>query len=131
MRSGKTTSWYVGFLPSPNRGPFRLLAGSGRPTSHCFAFRPVSHDLWLLVEHSVMGLDVRELPDAAGAALIELCQTKGRLLLVPSTRRSIRWVPPQITCVSVVKDLVGLRAWWVITPRQLHCALLKKGAASL
>ena len=36
-----------------------------------------------------------------------------------------------ITCVSVVKGVMGQRAWWILTPLQLYYYLLRKGAVSL
>lgn len=36
-----------------------------------------------------------------------------------------------ITCVSVIKGVMGQRAWWILTPRQLYYYLLRKGATSL
>lgn len=31
------------------------------------------------------------------------------------------------TCVSIVKNFLGVRAWWIITPKQLEKYLKKKG----
>lgn len=31
------------------------------------------------------------------------------------------------TCVSEVKRMLGIRAWWIITPKQLERYLIKKG----
>nr|AKH47357.1 hypothetical protein [uncultured marine virus] len=36
-----------------------------------------------------------------------------------------------ITCVSAVKCAMGLRAWHILTPKQLYFYLLRKGATSL
>lgn len=35
------------------------------------------------------------------------------------------------TCVSVVKGVLGIRAWWVLTPYQLYKYLLKHGGQHL
>ena len=41
----------------------------------------------------------------------------------------IRYIPRgMLTCVSGVKALLGVRAWWVVTPKQLHNYLLGIGA---
>ena len=36
-----------------------------------------------------------------------------------------------ITCVSVVKAVMNLKAWWILTPQQLYIYLAGKGAKSL
>jgi len=36
-----------------------------------------------------------------------------------------------ITCVSIVKAVMGIHKWGVILPHQLHGCLLKRGAKSL
>ena len=33
-----------------------------------------------------------------------------------------------VSCVGVVKYLLGIRAWWVVTPYQLYRYLIKHGA---
>lgn len=36
-----------------------------------------------------------------------------------------------LSCVTVLKAVLQLRAWWVLTPRQLHQYLLLRGGSSL
>ncbi len=36
-----------------------------------------------------------------------------------------------ITCVSIVKAAMGIKAWWVMTPQQLRRYLLRHGGKSL
>jgi hypothetical protein len=45
--------------------------------------------------------------------------------LAPASRRF--WWPAPFTCVEAVKRVIGLRAPFVLTPRQLHDALEKIG----
>ena len=35
------------------------------------------------------------------------------------------------TCVSAVKCAMGIRAWWILTPKQLYFYLRRKGAKSI
>ncbi|WP_206934151.1 hypothetical protein [Roseococcus thiosulfatophilus] len=35
---------------------------------------------------------------------------------------------PFMTCVEVAKAMLGLSAWWIVTPRQLWWALVARGA---
>jgi hypothetical protein len=120
----RTDEWYVGFVPAPNRGLWRIARGR---FAHCMAFRPCSGG-WLLVEHNVWGLTCCVLGDSVAVNLARLCVERGALLRVPARRRDFRWLPPPLlSCVTVVLALVGVRAW-VLTPRQLHGALLRRGA---
>lgn len=36
-----------------------------------------------------------------------------------------------LTCVSGIKALLGMQAWWVLTPLQLHKHLVRRGAVSV
>lgn len=36
-----------------------------------------------------------------------------------------------ITCVSMAKAVMNIKAWWILTPRQLHSHLKSLGAVSL
>src|SRR5262245_266168 len=115
--------WLVGFCPSPNRGIWRLLAGRG-PLSHCFAMRydaPFWH--WMLIDHSVQGLHVSLLASNEASGLMALCRDKG-VLLEMTSRRYRQWLPiTPFTCVTTIKQLLGVRAPWTWTPRRLYGAL--------
>jgi hypothetical protein len=121
-------NWLVGFLPSPNRGVYRMFAGK----SHCFCFRyDPSHCRWVLVEHSVVGLDVRILAEYEAERLIHVCLANGSLLSVKGGTKTIVQRPPVLmTCTEVVKSQLGIRDWRIWTPGQLKSALLKRGARS-
>jgi hypothetical protein len=38
------------------------------------------------------------------------------------------YMPRLMYCVSFIKHIVGLNKFWVLTPYQLYCELLKDGA---
>lgn len=43
-----------------------------------------------------------------------------------------RYIPRGLlTCVSATKSLLGLRAWWVLSPLQLYAHLIRHGATSV
>ena len=125
--------WYVGFLPSPNRGIFRLFAGYGQKTSHCFVFRPLESGGWLLVERSSLCLHVHVFDDDRGLTLIDVCRRKGRLLLAEQEKgRPSLWPNPWATCTESVMSVLQIKTWRIIiTPKQLLCELLRRGAQSL
>lgn len=48
------------------------------------------------------------------------------------TRHKIpNFVWPWLYCVSFCKHVIGIKKWWVITPDQLHCELLKNGGEEI
>lgn len=122
----RAQTWLVGFLPSPNSGVYRLFAGK----SHCFCFRyDPSFCRWLLVEHSVVGLDVRIMAEYQAEHLIQTCLKHGHLIRVKGGPKKIVIRPPLLmTCTEVVKSQLGIRDWRIWTPNQLRSALLKRGA---
>lgn len=38
----------------------------------------------------------------------------------PTTRNRVPWFLGPVTCVEFVKHLLGIRAWWILTPWQLY-----------
>lgn len=125
----RAVPWLVGFLPSPNTGVYRFFAGK----SHCFCLRYDGQAArWVLVEHSVVGLDVQILPDEQAEAVIQSCLTHGSMLAAPGGKKTIIQRPPVLmTCTEVVKSQLGIRDWRIWTPGQLRSALLRRGARPL
>lgn len=100
------------------RGWGRLLRRGFR---HCFVAIADPYGGWKVVDacrHQTF-VDFSEIRD-----LIELLrEPEGRRALPteiversPASGRSLR----PYTCVEVVKDVLGVRAWWVFTPWQLY-----------
>lgn len=54
------------------------------------------------------------------------------LTLTLPYKSALRYTPRGlITCVSMVKAVMNLNAWWILTPRQLYIYLKQAGARSL
>jgi len=124
---GITDKWLVAFVPAENHGIWRL--GRGK-FGHCFALR-FAGPCWLLTEYNVWGLTVKAVDDERALSLISYTLHCGHLLLSLSRPRPFRWLPPPaLTCVTAMCALLGIRAW-IWTPRQLHAALIARGAAVL
>ncbi len=103
----------------------RLTCRSG--FRHCFAYKgiPALPEVYLLVDPRSNGMraglaTVAELHDGYEGVYHTAYG-------VPDYPRG--WRPPGLlTCVSVIKHLLGVRAWWIITPHQLYRHLAKQGA---
>jgi hypothetical protein len=125
VKTTDTDEWYVGFVPCPNRGVWRLARGR---CSHCMAFRQLDKNQWLLVEANVWGVDALTMTSGQIARLMTLAITKGHLFLSPSRRRPQRTLPaPLLTCASITAGLIGLPGWY-FTPGQLMRRLQRSGA---
>jgi hypothetical protein len=121
--------WIIAFYDG---GPRNWWDRFTRPGfRHCFAVRYLEPmDAWTLVDWNNHGLIIDFLPKRFIDAMIVGVNDAGGVFLeaeVQPTRRRIVPLTP-LYCVSAVKDLIGLRAWRVITPWQLYCALMKRGA---
>jgi hypothetical protein len=98
---------------------------------HCFAFRYLAKaDLWVVVDWSNRGLSLGTVPkEAVDLIIIAVNQSGGAFLEILAKPQNSRVIPPlPLYCVTAIKELVGLRDWRVITPWQLYCALLRRGA---
>lgn len=121
--------WYVGFVPARNEWVQRLFAGRGK-FAHCFAFRPVE-GRWLVIDRTLWGLGAQVVSDAHAHGLIDTVRAKGSLLLAEPRTLKVIWTPPLVaSCTETVKALLNIHNPLILTPRQLHCALLKSGAES-
>lgn len=93
--------------------------------SHCW-WMEWAGDRWLVLEatgYDVQAIDLGGDPDLpaqladAGAAVLEVRR-----------ERHGGWHHRGLTtCVSLTKMRLGIKAWWVVTPRQLHDYLLEEG----
>lgn len=97
---------------------------------HCGAISYNSkHDSWIHLEYTHAGirlshLDKKELEDM----LDYLKQFKVLRCPVKDQWHLIRF--KDLTCVAFMMRLIGFYKWYIITPYQLYCALIKQGYKS-
>lgn len=105
----------------------RLLAPGYR---HVLACRPAGEGRTLLVEQRGTHLAVEVLPMPAGAFVRGLLDAaQGWALLAEAAPGPARpRLRGPLTCVEACKALLGLRAPFVLTPRQLARFLRRRGA---
>jgi hypothetical protein len=122
--------WLVAFVPAP---AMARLAWWQRPLAagfkHCFAFRAAGQDFTELVDHTGRFLNLTVLPCAAddfAAQLLAEGMTVHIVAPMPAAAQAILRGP--MTCVEVVKAVLGIGAPWIITPRQLAAHLERRGA---
>jgi hypothetical protein len=131
----KTTLWWVVFADevilegaNPAPWPIRWLTSVG--FRHVFAFTAGEQGTQI-IDPMWSGLDVRWSPFTPDQCAQACLDTHHRVLKLAKFENRSYPLRGVITCVSVVKAVVGLRAWMAITPRQLYRELIKQGALEL
>jgi hypothetical protein len=107
----------------------RLLARGFR---HCAVWVRAG-DLWIAQETLSHQTFLRIWPAADEAGLVAALRAAGnRVVRARIARAPHRLAPPlPFTCVEAVKRVLGLHAWSVLTPRQLHRHLVRRRAESI
>ncbi len=118
----------VVFEDRPERSVLRLLRAGFR---HCFCIVG-SHREWTVCDPLKTRIELVRLSGFSEHNLVEhyRCGTRSALVGdVAPTRGSERIRLRAVSCVEVVKRIVNLDAGYVLTPFQLHRALLAAGFA--
>ena len=118
---------YVVFAESPTRKWWDALTCSG--FRHCLTFIPCDEELWLSLDVVCGQISIRHWMEnpvqVCADSTIGLLFTAVKFTLAEKT--PIRYPLRLLTCVGLAKAAIGVRAWWVWTPKQLHTYLLKHG----
>ncbi len=137
LTGGKVLNCIVVFQGSDNLGPWQVFAPPG--WRHCwigiatyFPEPGLMANQWTKrIEPTTWGIDVDfhfiSLSDAAQQAYRFGATSVLKISVDTTPRRS--YVPRGfLSCVSVLKAILGLRACWIVTPKQLHRFLRRNGA---
>ena len=124
-------NWIICFCKSDNRGPWRFFTSHRPDYSHVFAVRyDIYTQTWIRLDFASekFHCDVVKDEDATElvAALKEYCTC-----LEYEAQENLTYTPVGFYCVSFIKHLLGIRRFWLVTPYQLHCELLKRGATPI
>ena len=123
--------WVICFCASDNVGPWRLFTTHRPGFSHVFAVRyDPEADVWVRLDFASekFHCDVLKSEDATDliCALKEFCTC-----IEYESQENCMYLPKGMYCVSFIKHLIGLRLFWLVTPYQLYCELLKLGATPI
>lgn len=121
--------WFICFSPECND----LMPWYVRPVvrgfRHVYAMRDYN-GVTLIVSHNAQGLIVDASPvpvtncvRALNAQGVETVLAVAGRLKNGYTQRGVQ------SCVSIVKSLLGIKAWHILTPQQLYNYLLDNGGA--
>lgn len=122
--------WVVAFVPQPEVTDTAWWQAFLHPGyRHCFAFRALSPDLTELVNHSGRALSFAVMTEAADVLASRFARAGMKLLSIPAPAPGHgAMLRGPMTCVEVIKALLGWRGLFILTPRQLERALRRHGA---
>jgi len=116
--------WIIVFSDKERLQPWDLFTSKGY--RHCFAIRWDGFN-WILIDPLGSWLEVQVMPygidENVPAKMLELGHN---LLYVRKSRSNKFIVRGPMTCVNIMKHLIGLKAFWIITPKQLYNYLKRK-----
>ncbi len=101
---------------------------------HVWACRAASESQTLAINHagSLLQVEIVEMPISAFLADRQATQTAWIMAVEASAAPPVAGLRGPLTCVEVVKALLGIRAPFVLTPRQLARHLVRRmGAVAL
>ncbi len=93
---------------------------------HCFVIMQ-QDNRWVLIDPRSDKTDIQILPHPHHFNFPRFFIEQGHTVVkIPSlqTPRKIASVLP-ISCVEMIKRIIGLHQWWVVTPHQLYRSILK------
>ena len=125
--------WFVAFKPAsaiahPRWWTRALHAGY----RHCLAARQEGENATLVLDHCGTRLRAELVPVPIGAFLRGLQDHAACWVLMvalPMAGAAVAWLRPPMTCVELVKAALGIRACWIVTPRQLARHLRRRCGA--
>jgi len=123
--------WIIVFSKTRNIGPWKLFTRHRKEFEHVFAVRYDS-DLgcWFRFECASQRFNFEALQgeeaDFLFASIMNDC-----ICVEVETQANPIYFPRWLYCVSFVKHIVGCNKWWICTPYQLYCELLKNNGKIL
>ena len=98
--------------------------------SHCGALHyDTNVEKWLHVEFNHAGIETTILSPIAAENLFDKLYDF-EILICPKKDDWHLMRIKELSCVSFIMRLIGFYRWWIVTPYQLYCALLKAGYSS-
>ncbi len=109
-----------------NETDIRMLKLFREGFRHCFMMM-LQNDRWILIDPRSNKTDVHLLPHPKSFNFPRYYAQQGKTVLkIPTLSVPSKILSPfPVSCVETLKRMIGLHAWWVMTPYQLYKKLLK------
>ena len=118
--------WIICFCDSKNIGLWKLFTKYRAGFTHVYAVRyDPELELWQKVEITTNGFDFQSLKGEKATELVlnmHLCST----CVEVDIKDYPIYIPRLFYCDSFIKHLCNVRKFWIWTPYQLYCELLKR-----
>lgn len=103
----------------------RFLRWLKRGFKHCFVALK-TNDRWVICDSLKNKIEFSILALPADFCLSEFYRHQGYTVIAgcgSTQSKSSSIIPEILTCVAIVKRIIGIRSFWTITPWQLFCLL--------
>lgn len=109
-----------------NDTDIRMLRFLRHGFRHCFMMMQ-QDGRWILIDPRSNKVDIHLLPHPKSFNFPRFYMEQGKTVVkIPSIHTPKKIMSPfPVSCVETLKRLIGLHAWWVMTPHQLYKKLLK------
>ena len=112
------TDYYLGFGDSDIPHFWDVFTRKG--FRHCFAFNWDGYN-WILVDPLGQSLNVEVLPYGSEDNVPHIFKQAGYTIIRYKQKDNTKFIfRGMLTCVTVCKQVLGIKAAWVVTPWQLH-----------
>ena len=116
--------YYIVFVDGGRWNLWDVFTSSG--WRHCYAIHYDGFN-WIEINPYSSFLDVLILDYVDDEDVPQLLVSQGhKVVYIKKQRKDKFRMRGLLTCVSIIKHLLGIRAWWVITPKQLAKHLVRK-----
>jgi hypothetical protein len=118
--------WIICFTESENIGMWKVFTKKHHGFSHVFAVHYDVHlKLWKKVEFTTQGFNIEVLKGSKADELVLFMLVCCKCIEYEPKDKPI-YIPRLMYCVSFIKHLCNIRKFWLLTPYQLYCELLKR-----
>jgi hypothetical protein len=118
--------WIICFCESKNIGLWKYFTKHREGFSHVYAvtYDP-ELDFWKKLEFTTTGFNYEVLTGEKATQLVLQMHIANKCIEYETQNEPI-YTPRLMYCVSFIKHLLGINKFWLLTPYQLYCELLKR-----
>jgi len=118
--------WIICFSESKNIGIWKYFTKHRFGFSHVYAVSYDSKiDIWKKLEFTTHGFNSETLTGEDSTKLVLDMHMCNKCIEIDIDKNPI-YMPRLFYCVSFIKHLCNIRKFWILTPYQLYCELLKR-----
>ena len=118
--------WIICFCESKNIGIWKYFTKHRFGFSHVYAVNyDTELDIWRKIEFTTHVFNFETLKDEKATQLVLEMHMNNKCVEFDVDQKPI-YMPRLLYCVSFIKHICNIRKFWILTPYQLYCELLKR-----